>query len=161
MSRVATWTFMICLSIGMTRHEPTGTAPCHLEVSEAIIESRKVMPDDVVKGPNQFTIGINSGGKIMIDEMAKLETWRLFSLDVDTWGAWTCYDDVSGDRLVPALVQAARDLEIEYLQKMNVYDIVSRKEMKKSGRGKLIKGRWLDVSKGDSVTPEVRSRCVG
>ena len=44
---------------------------------------------------------------------------------------------------------------------MNVYDIVSRKEMKKSGRGKLIKGRWLDVSKGDSVTPDVRSRYVG
>ena len=44
---------------------------------------------------------------------------------------------------------------------MHVYDIVSRKEMKKSGRGKLIKGRWLDVNNVDSVTPDVRSRYVG
>ena len=71
------------------KHEPTVTAPCHLEVSEAIIESRKVMPDDVVKGPIQLTVSINSGENIMIDEMAKLETCRLLSLDVDKWGAWT------------------------------------------------------------------------
>ena len=44
---------------------------------------------------------------------------------------------------------------------MNVHDIVSRKEMKKSGRGRLIKGRWLDVNKGDSVTSDGRSRYVG
>ena len=54
------------------KHEPTGTAPCHLEVSEAIIESRKIVPDDIVQGPIQFTVGANSGEKIMIDEMAKL-----------------------------------------------------------------------------------------
>ena len=53
-------------------------------------------------------------------------------------GAWTCYDYVSGDRLDPALVQAACELEIDDLKNMKVYDIVSRKEMKKSGRGKLI-----------------------
>ena len=98
------------------KHKPIGKAPCHLEVSEAIIESRKVMPDGVVKGPIQFTVGISSGEHIMIDEMAKLEACRLLSLDVDKWGAWTSYDDVSGDRLDPALVHAAGDLEIEYPQ---------------------------------------------
>ena len=145
------------------KHEPTGTAPCHLEVSEAIIESRKIVPDDIVQGPIQFTVGTNSGEKIMIDEMAKLEACRLLSLDVDVdkWGAWTCYDDVSGDQLDRALFQAARELAIDFLKNMKVYDIVIRKEMKKSGRGKLIKGRWLDVNKGDSVTPDVRSRYVG
>ena len=53
----------------------------------------------------------------MIDEMAKLESCRLLSLDVGKWGAWTCYDDVSGDRLDPALAQAARELEMEYQKK--------------------------------------------
>ena len=43
------------------------------------------------------------------------------------------------DRLDLALVQATRELEIDYLKKMNVYGIVSRKEMKKSRRGELIK----------------------
>ena len=88
-------------------------------------------------------VGANSGEKIMIDEMAKLEACRLLSLDVDKWGAWTCYDDVGGDLLDPALFQATRELEIDCLKKMNVYDIVSRKEVKKSGRGKLIKKRAL------------------
>ena len=59
------------------------------------------------------------------------------------------FDDVSGDLLDSALVKEARALEVEYLKKMEVYDVVSRKEMKKSGRGKLIKGRWLDINKGD------------
>ena len=143
------------------QHKPTGTAPCHLEVSEAIIESRKIVPDDIVQGPIPFTVGDTSGQKIMIDEMAKLEACRLLSLDIDKWSAWTCYDDVSGDRIDPALVQAARELEIDYLKNLSAYDIVSRKEMKKSGQGKRIKGRCSDVNKGDSVTPDVRSRHAG
>ena len=69
----------------------------------------------------------------MVDEMAKLESRRLFSLDVDKWGSCTCYDDVSGDPLVPALVQEARALEIDYLTRMKVYAVVRRKEMKRSG----------------------------
>ena len=52
-------------------------------------------------------------------------------------------------------------MEVDYLKKMKVYDVVSRREMKQSGRGKLIKGRWLDVNKGDSGKPDVRSRYVG
>ena len=39
-----------------------------------------------LQGPIQFTVGVNSGEKIMIDEMAKLEACRLLSLDVDKWG---------------------------------------------------------------------------
>ena len=39
--------------------------------------------------------------------------------------------------------------------------MASRTELKKSGRGKLIKGRWLDVNKGDSAAPDIRSRYVG
>ena len=85
----------------------------------------------------------------------------LLSLNVDKWGATTCYDDMSGDVLKSELVQEARALEIEYLKKMKVYDIVSRKEVLRSGKAEIIKGRWLDINKGDSATPDVRSRYVG
>ena len=44
---------------------------------------------------------------------------------------------------------------------MKAYDVVSRKVMKQSGRGKLIKGRWLDVNRCDSISPDIRSRYVG
>ena len=87
--------------------ELTGTAPCHLEVDEPTNESHRVLPDDTTKGPIHFTVGLNSRAQIMVGEMAKLESRRLLSLDVDKWGTWTCYDDVSGDSLDPALVEIA------------------------------------------------------
>ena len=71
--------------------------------------------------------------------MLKLESCRLMSLDVDKWEALACYDDMTGDALDPALVQAARALEVEYLKKMKVYDVVSRRELKKANHGKLIR----------------------
>ena len=43
-------------------------------------------------------------------------------------------------------------LEVEYLTRMEVYDVVSRKAMKQSKKRKPIKGRWLDVNKGDSTS---------
>ena len=44
---------------------------------------------------------------------------------------------------------------------MRVYEVVPRTEIYKSGKGKAIKGRWLDINKGDSTNPDVRSRYVG
>ena len=122
----------------------------HLEIAEAVIASRQVLHSDLVDGPIQFTVGPNVGVEILNTEMSRLEGCRLLSLDMDKWGKLTCYDDTSGDALDSKLVQEARMLEVEYLTRMKVYDVVSRKTMKESGRGKLIKGRWLDVNKGDS-----------
>ena len=93
--------------------------------------------------------------------MSRLEGCRLLSLDMDKWGKITCYDVTSGDVLDPKLVQEARLLDVEYLMRMKVYDVVSRKAMTQSGNGRLIKGRWLDVNKGDSTSPDIRSRYVG
>ena len=68
---------------------------------------------------------------------------------------------MSGDVLSPELVAEAPRWEASYLKNMKVYDIMSRAEFKRQGRGKLIKGRWLDVNKGDSTKPDIRSRYVG
>ena len=83
------------------------------------------------------------------------------TLDVDKWGTTVRHDDMSGDLLDPELVQAARALEVEYLKKMGVYDIVSWAESKKAKREKFIKGRCLDINKGDSSRPDIRTRYVG
>ena len=48
-------------------------------------------------------------------------------------------------------------LEVEYLMRMKVYEVVSHKAMKQSGKGKLIKGRWLDLNKGDPGSLDIRS----
>ena len=50
---------------------------------------------------------------------------------------------------------------MEYFQKMGVYSYTTREEATRSGKGKIIKGRWIDVNKGDSKSPDYRSRYVG
>ena len=50
---------------------------------------------------------------------------------------------------------------MEFFHKTGVYELVTREEAVRSGKGKIIKGRWLDVNKGDSVNPDYRSRLVG
>ena len=111
--------------------------------------------------PIEFVIGENTGAAILEAEMAKLDACRILSLDVDKWGRTTCYDDMSGDVLSPELVAEARKLEVKCLKNMKVYDIMSRAEFTRQGRGKLIKVRWLDVNKGDSTKPDIISRYVG
>lgn len=50
---------------------------------------------------------------------------------------------------------------MEYFEKMNVYTPVTRAEVLKRGKGKIIRGRWVDVNKGDSERPGCRSLVVG
>ena len=72
----------------------------------------------------------------------------------------TAWDDVSNENLVPELVHAARALEMEYFHKLGVYEKVPR-EHQANTRGKIIGVRWVDVSKGDALDVNYRSRLVG
>ena len=56
-------------------------------------------------------------------------------------------------------VRAARDLEMQYFERLRVYDRVDRSEIKRTG-GKLIGTRWVDVNKGDSTKVDCRSLLV-
>ena len=70
-------------------------------------------------------------------------------------------DDVSGEPLKGEMVMAARALELEFFEKMGVYTCLTRAQTLASGKGKVIQGRWIDVNKGSSETPDYRSRYVG
>ena len=59
------------------------------------------------------------------------------------------------------MAMAARKLELEFFEKMGVYTRVTRDQALASGKGKVIQGRWIDVNKGSSETPDYRSRYVG
>ena len=50
---------------------------------------------------------------------------------------------------------------MEFLHEMGVHEFVTREEAVRSGESKIIKGRWLDVNKGNSISPDYRSRFVG
>ena len=108
----------------------------HLEIDEAIMASRQVLQSDLVGGPIQFTVGPNIGAHLLESEMSRLEGCRLLSPDMDKWARTTCYVDTGGDFLDPKLVQDGRMLEVEYLTRMEAYDVVSHKAMKQSGKGK-------------------------
>ena len=69
-------------------------------------------------------------------------------------------DDVSGVELNPEMVKEARRTEIKFFDDMHVYDRAPRDHQKQTG-GKAIGVRWVDVNKGDTQTPDYRSRLVG
>ena len=69
-------------------------------------------------------------------------------------------DDVSNQVLDPTLLKEARREEMKYFEKLGVYERVARSEQQRTG-GKVIGTRWVDVNKGDSESPNYRSRLVG
>ena len=69
-------------------------------------------------------------------------------------------DDVSSAYLDPKLVRQARDLEMKFFNDMAVYTRVLRSEQLRC-KGKIIKTRWIDINKGDSIDVNYRSRLVG
>ena len=75
-------------------------------------------------------------------------------------GAITARDDVTKKALDPDMVHEARRVEMEFFDKMQVYTRVSREDQRRT-RGKIIKTRCIDHSKGDMDNPNYRSRLVG
>ena len=66
------------------------------------------------------------------------------------------YDDVSGRELEPEKVVKARKEEVDFIRKMGVWQEVDRPSDKP-----VLKGRWVDINKGDQDRPIYRSRYVG
>ena len=69
-------------------------------------------------------------------------------------------DDVSGVELDPELVKQAREGDMTFFRKMQVYTRGPRAMQTMKG-GKVIGVRLVDVNKGDSENPDMRSRLVG
>ena len=70
------------------------------------------------------------------------------------------WDDVSGNELDPKMVLQAREEEMDQFRKHGVYEKV-QEEVCWAVTGKAPIGtRWVDINKGDEVSPEYRSRLV-
>jgi hypothetical protein len=65
-------------------------------------------------------------------------------------------DDLSGNHLDAKEVVKARLLEMRFFRQMGVYTKVERKTNMKA-----ITTKWLDINKGDTKSPNYRSRLVG
>ena len=129
------------------KHEEDGTERSHIEAKEGVEHSQK---ENQVDLGNYFKKGENVGARVLKDAMsAVLES------------EYEAIDDVSGTVLDEKMVREARRVELEHFERMGVYTRVTMAEAKKSGMGKFIQGRWLDINKGDKDRPDYRSRFVG
>lgn len=70
------------------------------------------------------------------------------------------FDDVSGENLCPNLVRKARAEELEYFRQLGVYEVVKVSECVATTNKAPITTRWIDTNKGDSKSPNYRSRLV-
>ena len=70
------------------------------------------------------------------------------------------WDDITGKEMDWDMVVAARMEEMEEVRKHGVYEKVLIQECINRTGKKPLKVRWVDVNKGDDVTPEYRSRLV-
>ena len=87
------------------------------------------------------------------EQILQREIHLLRVKDGEVWAK----DDISGVALDPVEVQKARALEMDYFNKMQVYTRVDRS----CARGrKLIRTKWIDLNKGDTQSPNYRSRLV-
>ena len=71
----------------------------------------------------------------------------------------SAWDDVTGAALDPKEVQRACLKEIEYIHRKGVYQKIRRQDALKKGI-KILRTRWVDVNKGDSINTNHRSRFV-
>ena len=71
----------------------------------------------------------------------------------------SAWDDVTGAALDPKEVQRARLEEIEYIHRKGVYQRIRRQDALKKGI-KILRTRWVDVNKGDSINTNHRGRFV-
>ena len=70
------------------------------------------------------------------------------------------WDDVSGAELDPNKVKQARQEEIAYVTKMNLYTKVPITECLQRTGKQPIAVRWIDINKGDQINPNYRPRLV-
>ena len=70
------------------------------------------------------------------------------------------FDDITGDRINPELIQQARQEELNGFRDMEVYEYVGREEALSDSTGTVVGVRCVEHNKGTSVSPEVRSRLV-
>ena len=69
-------------------------------------------------------------------------------------------DDLTGQALPPALCKAARNEELAYFQSKGVWELRKVAEaLQRTGR-RPISVRWVEVNKGDTENPRIRSRLV-
>jgi hypothetical protein len=76
------------------------------------------------------------------------------------WAQKEAYDEVTGATLPPGLVREARAEELAFMRQWGVWERARVSECWQATGRAPIGSKWVDVNKGDSKTPLIRSRFV-
>ena len=120
--------------------------------------------DMMCDDPNEYFMGILEDDlekyheAELEDEYSKKRNWA--DLTEEQFQEEEVYDEMTGKPLNYEKVWEARSNELEALGKMGVWRIVPVSECLKATGKKPIKGRWVDVNKGDDTNDNYRSRYV-
>ena len=138
----------------------------HIPLTDGRAKFAQVYPEGLVRAivqgllrqlrkPTAYVCGVTMGP---INQENDID-FSLFDSSAD--GDWdTFVDEVSGKPLKTSLVEAARAEELEFAKRYNVWDLTSVQECwDRTGAGP-IGSRWIDINKGDEVSPAYRSRLV-
>jgi len=76
-------------------------------------------------------------------------------------GEWTHFwDHVNGGCLNTEMVRKAREEELEWVRKAELYEVVPRQTCLQETGKQPVTLRWVDTNKGDDQKPNYRSRLV-
>ena len=96
----------------------------------------------------------------MMDAMSMEELCAIGVDELHDPVEYEAFDDVSGEPLVPSLVQGTRKEELKYFDEMGVYKYATMEECWSATGAGPIGTRWIDINKGDTNRPNYRSRLV-
>ena len=81
-------------------------------------------------------------------------------LHVQVEGKKIFKDDPAGQPLDPKLMAAARAKELEYFESRGVWKMKTIEDARRQTGKPPATVRWVDVNKGDDLSPNIRSRLV-
>ena len=125
-------------------------------------ELSKVVSRGIWKEKKNRIQGLNRLAEVKLDQISKLPDPEQFHEKVEavTISRGLAWDDLTGMRLDGQKVMEARGKEVDYIRGKKVWIKIPRSTAVAKGI-KIVKGRWIDINKGDDENPMYRSRYVG
>ena len=133
-------------------HGDEGDQDDHL-IMELMCEEMSPVEDDTKKDVQDYI-----EAEMEEEQAARKLDWA--DLQDEEFEEEAVYDDLTGKVLKWEKVIEARLNEIEALIKMGVWEVVPLARCFTRTQRRPIKGRWVDINKGDDVHREYRSRLV-
>ena len=102
-------------------------------------------------------LGLTALPLMSVSEMASMSKP---SQDLHESDNMEAYDDLTGAELSPTLMKQARREETQFFRNRKVYEKVDVAECWEVTGAGPIGVKWVDINKGDSISPKYRSRLV-